>query len=68
MVSVFLYCISFLFQFTPLREGRRIRVELSLRCISFQFTPLREGRLMVSVLAWPVTLFQFTPLREGRRF
>ena len=34
-----------LFQFTPLREGRRPQVSLRLRDFGFQFTPLREGRL-----------------------
>ena len=33
------------FQFTPLREGRRIRVNLNYFQGKFQFTPLREGRL-----------------------
>ena len=31
------------FQFTPLREGRRIRSRPCAQC-TFQFTPLREGR------------------------
>ena len=35
-----------LFQFTPLREGRRVTlVPAVLLLIQFQFTPLREGRL-----------------------
>ena len=33
-----------IFQFTPLREGRRLDLEASLRLPAFQFTPLREGR------------------------
>ena len=37
-------CIPNLFQFTPLREGRLIRVTRSSRSVLFQFTPLREGR------------------------
>ena len=33
------------FQFTPLREGRRMTAGVSLkRTVLFQFTPLREGR------------------------
>ena len=35
---------STLFQFTPLREGRRPWGSLSFRRRLFQFTPLREGR------------------------
>ena len=33
-----------LFQFTPLREGRRCRREAGIASNLFQFTPLREGR------------------------
>ncbi len=33
------------FQFTPLREGRRGNRYLFARANGFQFTPLREGRL-----------------------
>ena len=36
---------SYLFQFTPLREGRRITDYRNQRHHLFQFTPLREGRL-----------------------
>ena len=32
------------FQFTPLREGRRIPPQRVQRVARFQFTPLREGR------------------------
>ena len=35
---------SFIFQFTPLREGRRCWKGASASADSFQFTPLREGR------------------------
>ena len=34
-----------LFQFTPLREGRRLTKSWRKSLILFQFTPLREGRL-----------------------
>ena len=34
-----------IFQFTPLREGRRLQVEQNSLNTLFQFTPLREGRL-----------------------
>ena len=33
-----------IFQFTPLREGRRLQVEQNSLNTLFQFTPLREGR------------------------
>ena len=34
-----------IFQFTPLREGRRGRIcQITARVLTFQFTPLREGR------------------------
>ena len=35
----------FIFQFTPLREGRLYVLTLTLPITQFQFTPLREGRL-----------------------
>ena len=35
---------SILFQFTPLREGRRLDSVASTDENPFQFTPLREGR------------------------
>ena len=38
-----------LFQFTPLREGRRCIVHREGSGIVFQFTPLREGRPTISV-------------------
>ena len=34
-----------LFQFTPLREGRRVLFQAKFNKSLFQFTPLREGRL-----------------------
>ena len=37
---------GYLFQFTPLREGRRMTRCISSFASSFQFTPLREGRRM----------------------
>ena len=44
-----------LFQFTPLREGRRdLIVEKVDDRTLFQFTPLREGRLMVLMLCPPI--------------
>ena len=47
-------CSPFLFQFTPLREGRLdAKEENSGFFLTFQFTPLREGRLTVSVYDSP---------------
>ena len=57
---------DFLFQFTPLREGRRRTITRSRRQCQFQFTPLREGRLSASHCDRARRIFQFTPLREGR--
>ena len=39
--------LTFLFQFTPLREGRLAVGVIGVPCTSFQFTPLREGRRFV---------------------
>ena len=55
------------FQFTPLREGRPSRADLSADGVLFQFTPLREGRPLRLPSLPTFTPFQFTPLREGRR-
>ena len=38
-------CTTLLFQFTPLREGRRCGCPQNGAQKKFQFTPLREGRL-----------------------
>ena len=56
------------FQFTPLREGRRLDgIERALSD-KFQFTPLREGRpCRARISPCSKFAFQFTPLREGRR-
>ena len=56
-----------LFQFTPLREGRRDGHTMSELMGKFQFTPLREGRQYTVTTIYKHHLFQFTPLREGRR-
>ena len=55
-----------MFQFTPLREGRRADRFYKLRRDAFQFTPLREGRHLRGRAADIKAAFQFTPLREGR--
>ena len=55
-----------IFQFTPLREGRRLRFLHAPHSLLFQFTPLREGRPGSSTVSPAADIFQFTPLREGR--
>ena len=55
-----------LFQFTPLREGRRSTITAQPILLLFQFTPLREGRRHFLMITTTSHLFQFTPLREGR--
>ena len=39
-----------LFQFTPLREGRRLERAAPVVIPPFQFTPLREGRLGADIV------------------
>ena len=56
-----------LFQFTPLREGRRSSRGGTGAVRLFQFTPLREGRRTAAAKWKACRRFQFTPLREGRR-
>ena len=61
-------CVSgAIFQFTPLREGRRWRFPQQKERKKFQFTPLREGRHIQLMRADEKCGFQFTPLREGRQ-
>ena len=55
------------FQFTPLREGRRVSCAGLSPVGIFQFTPLREGRHAELKRRVDDVEFQFTPLREGRR-
>ena len=55
-----------IFQFTPLREGRRDVEYVNYWQIIFQFTPLREGRRDQWGNWVRKIKFQFTPLREGR--
>ena len=54
------------FQFTPLREGRRVQSTNQSGLRLFQFTPLREGRHIAKAVSGLPPTFQFTPLREGR--
>ena len=58
---------TFLFQFTPLREGRRLaRLLWRKAARNFNSRPCGRGDLsFVAPMSIPVT-FQFTPLREGR--
>ena len=39
------FCPLWIFQFTPLREGRQVSPCTFPAYTQFQFTPLREGRL-----------------------
>ena len=55
-----------IFQFTPLREGRRNGRTSPATFSGFQFTPLREGRQPDALMRPAFLIFQFTPLREGR--
>ena len=58
--------VSGVFQFPPLREGRRAPSPKAECWRLFQFTPLREGRRTTRNRLRNPPLFQFTPLREGR--
>ena len=55
------------FQFTPLREGRRIGEALWLANLYFNSRPSARGDAPRQGKRAACTLFQFTPLREGRR-
>ena len=56
-----------LFQFTPLREGRRGRHSRRFSGINFNSRPSARGDGDIYYSAWGYDQFQFTPLREGRR-
>ena len=53
------------FQFTPLREGRRLKLAVTINCFNFNSRPSARGDV-IHLLTEYNTLFQFTPLREGR--
>ena len=53
------------FQFTPLREGRRVCYGRIYYEIIFQFTPLREGRLSTSARAIWRNYFNSRPSARG---
>ena len=56
-----------LFQFTPLREGRRINdVTRFAKLVISIHAPPRGATGVINIKGKPKT-FQFTPLREGRR-
>ena len=54
-----------LFQFTPLREGRRCAVRADGMTTQFQFTPLREGRLQSVAEAKKSCYFNSRPSARG---
>ncbi len=56
---------SFVFQFTPLREGRRHRVNVGNQVLDFNSRPSARGDADYRRIPGD-TVFQFTPLREGR--
>ena len=56
---------GWLFQFTPLREGRQKAADLRETIKKFQFTPLREGRLRHKKKYTPMTHFNSRPCGRG---
>ena len=57
---------AYLFQFTPLREGRPRRCRRMLQASNFNSRPCGRGDLGNGGIISASNLFQFTPLREGR--
>ena len=56
-----------IFQFTPLREGRRKITDVFLKRMRyFNSRPSARGDVYVGTKIPKEGLFQFTPLREGR--
>ena len=55
-----------IFQFTPLREGRRFRCSTSAATPYFNSRPSARGDPHPHPIIHRRSLFQFTPLREGR--
>ena len=55
------------FQFTPLREGRRLRGNGAETILLFQFTPLREGRRVACCECCSVLNFNSRPSARGDR-
>ena len=58
--------MSVLFQFTPLREGRRKSAIARRRLFYFNSRPCVRGDIAAAVGSPVIYAFQFTPLREGR--
>ena len=59
---------SSLFQFTPLREGRRCsRPARRVRPFYFNSRPSARGDGFKDAQRFTIKIFQFTPLREGRQ-
>ena len=57
---------NFIFQFTPLREGRRIlHLLILIQGLYFNSRPSARGDITPPI-STPKLKFQFTPLREGR--
>ena len=59
-----IYCRD-IFQFTPLREGRLLRLGMNGDEFKFQFTPIREGRLPPLVRPCGITNFNSRPSARG---
>ena len=56
-----------LFQFTPLREGRRVVARRTCAKSNFNSRPSARGDTMALSRYTATIVFQFTPLREGRQ-
>ena len=54
------------FQFTPLREGRRVLPETKRLIFYFNSRPSARGDMQGCGVVKRLHSFQFTPLREGR--
>ena len=59
-------CTKGIFQFTPLREGRRLEALENFGGIYFNSRPSARGDVIRGCVYRGIELFQFTPLREGR--
>ena len=60
--------LTWQFQFTPLREGRRHCFQRSQRLLYFNSRPSARGDVLLLSFQGKIKTFQFTPLREGRPF
>ena len=58
---------ALVFQFTPLREGRRTRFLCCAHQFYFNSRPSARGDFARLTILYTRLKFQFTPLREGRR-